>query len=267
MDLAAIKRLGIRAAFKGADIIRSFYGNLSAIKKKGDINLVTEADIASEKVIIETIRKVFPDHSVLAEESGSDKLASEALWVIDPLDGTTNFAHRVPVFAVSIAFAWKGAIAVGVVLNPMTGELFTATSEEPAQLNGEPITVSGIDKVSESLLATGFPYNLRSIGKELTSRFSRCLYAAQGVRRFGSASLDLCYVACGRYEGYWEQNLYPWDTAAGMLINKRAGGMVTDFSNTPYRMDQRQILATNGNIHEEMLSILDLKEHNEKKEN
>jgi len=262
MDLAAIKRLGIRAAFKGADIVRSFYGNLTTVNKKGAIDLVTEADIASEKAIIETIRKTFPDHSVLAEESGSDKQASEALWVIDPLDGTTNFAHRVPVFAVSIAFAWEGSIVVGVVLNPMTGELFTATSEESAQLNGEPIAVSGIDKVSESLLATGFPYNLHSIGGELTTRFTKCLYAAQGVRRLGSAALDLCYVACGRYEGYWEQNLYPWDTAAGILINRRAGGMVTDFGNTPYTMDQKQTLATNGNIHEEMLGILDLKESN-----
>lgn len=259
MDLVRVKRLGISAAFKGAEIIRSFYGNISEIGKKGAIDLVTEADVGSEKVIIETIRETFPDHSILAEESGLSQGAPDAQWIIDPLDGTTNFAHQLGLFAVSIAFALKGEVVVGIVLNPMTGELFTATAEGPAELNGKPITVASADRVSESLLVTGFPYNLHDHFEELMTRFSDCLHASQGVRRLGSAALDLCYVACGRFDGFWEQNLYPWDTAAGMLINRRAGGVVTDFSDRPFTIDQKEILATNGKIHKEMLKILEPK--------
>lgn len=259
MDLARIKRLGIGAVYKGAEIIRSFYGNLSRIDKKGLIDLVTEADVGSERAIIETIRGTFPHHSVLAEESGLNQGTPDAQWIIDPLDGTTNFAHQLGLFAVSIAFALKGEIVVGIVLNPMNGELFTATSEEPSELNGKPIGVSNTDRVAESLLVTGFPYDLHDHFEELMARFSDCLRAAQGVRRLGSAALDLCYVACGRFDGFWEQNLHPWDTAAGMLINRRAGGVVTDFNNTPSTIDQKQILATNGKIHEEMLTILEPK--------
>jgi myo-inositol-1(or 4)-monophosphatase len=259
MDLARVKRLGIAAAFEGAEIIRSFYGNLKSISKKGVIDLVTEADVGSEEVIIKTIRETFPDHGILAEESGLNQGVSDAQWIIDPLDGTTNFAHQLGLFAVSIAFALKGEIVVGIVLNPMNGELFTATSEERAELNGKPIAVSNADEVSESLLVTGFPYNLHDHFEELMTRFSDCLHAAQGVRRLGSAALDLCYVACGRFDGFWEQNLHPWDTAAGMLINRRAGGVVTDFSNNPFSIDQKEILATNGKVHREMLAILEPK--------
>ena len=259
MDLELIKRVAVAAAYKGARVIMPFYGRLSKINKKGAIDLVTEADIESEKIIIETIKAVFPDHSILAEESGLNNGDSEGKWIIDPLDGTTNFTHQLGLFAVSIAFALNGEVVVGLVFNPVSGELFTAIKDSGAALNGRPIKVSKVDTVSESLLITGFPYNHKKIFKTLMSRFSACLKASQGVRRLGSAALDLCFVSCGRFDGFWEQNLNPWDTAAGALIAQEAGAAITDFSNMPFDIYEKEILATNGKIHKEMLSLLELK--------
>ncbi len=260
MDLEPVKRVAVAAAYKGARAIMPFYGRLSKINKKGAIDLVTEADTESEKIIIETIKTVFPDHSILAEESGLNHGNSESKWIIDPLDGTTNFTHQLGIFSVSIAFALNGNVVVGVVFNPAAGELFTAVKGNGAALNGRPITVSNKNKISESLLVTGFPYNHQKIFKTLMSRFSACLRASQGIRRLGSAALDLCFVACGRFEGFWEQNLNPWDTAAGALIAKEAGAVITDFSNGPFDIYEKEILATNGKIHKEMLSLLELKD-------
>ncbi|MBW2249790.1 MAG: inositol monophosphatase [Deltaproteobacteria bacterium] len=240
MDLEPVKRIAVAAAYKGARVIMPFYGRLSKINKKGAIDLVTEADIGSEKIIIETIKAKFPDHSILAEESGLNNGNSESKWIIDPLDGTTNFTHQLGLFAISIAFSLNGNVVVGVVLNPVSGELFT--------------------NVSESLLVTGFPYNHKKIFKALMTRFAGCLKASQGVRRLGSAALDLCFVACGRFEGFWEQNLNPWDTAAGALIAQEAGAVITDFSNRPFDIYEKEILATNGKIHKTMLSLLELKD-------
>jgi len=256
MDLVQIKRVAIGAAYKGAEIIRQFYEKMPKIDKKGAIDLVTEADIGSEEAIIGAIQRRYPDHGIWAEESGRHQCTSDYQWIIDPLDGTTNFAHRLGIFAVSIAFAWKGDVVAGVVLNPVDGELFAATADEGSQLNGRPVRVSRATRVSESLLVTGFPYDFHADLEELTVRFADCLRAAQGVRRLGSAALDLCYVACGRFDGFWEQNLHPWDTAAGMLINRQAGGVVTDFRSIPFTVDRKEILATNGRIHRELLSIL-----------
>ena len=260
MDFEPVKRIAVAAAYKGARVIMPFYGRLLKINKKGTIDLVTEADTGSEKIIIETIRTKFPDHSILAEESGLNNGNSESKWIIDPLDGTTNFTHKLGLFAVSIAFALNGNIVVGVVLNPVTGELFTAIKNNGAALNGRSIKVSNVDKVSESLLVTGFPYNHKKIFKALMTRFAGCLKASQGVRRLGSAALDLCFVACGRFEGFWEQNLNPWDTAAGVLIAQEAGAVITDFSNRPFDIYEKEILATNGKIHNAMLSLLELKD-------
>jgi len=259
MDLELIKRVAVAAAYKGARVIMPFYGRLSKINKKGAIDLVTEADTESEKIIIETIKTVFPNHSILAEESGLNNGDSESKWIIDPLDGTTNFTHQLGLFAVSIAFALNGVVMVGVVFNPVSGELFTAIRDSGAALNGRPIKVSKVDTVSESLLITGFPYNHKTILKALMSRFSACLKASQGVRRLGSAALDLCFVSCGRFDGFWEQNLNPWDTAAGALIAQEAGATITDFSNKPFDIYEKEILATNGKIHKQMLSLLELK--------
>lgn len=259
MDLEFVKRVGIAAAFKGGNVLRSHYGKIAKIDKKGDIDLVTEADTESEKVIIETIKKLFPDHSILAEESGWNKGETDHQWFIDPLDGTTNFAHGLGLFSISIAFALNGETVLGIVLIPETGEMFIAVKDRGAELNGRPISVSGAKTVSESLLITGFPYDLMDGLNPLMTRFANCLKASQGVRRLGSAAIDLCFVACGRFDGFWEQNLKPWDTAAGEFIAREAGAMITDFSNKPFSVNNNEILATNGNIHNEMLSLLQIK--------
>lgn len=264
MDLELVKRTGVGAAYKGAEVLMAKFGNLSRIDKKGAIDLVTEADTASEERIIETLRSRFPDHAVLAEESGSRSGAgdngSDPQWIIDPLDGTTNFAHGLALFCTSIAFAVDGEVRVGVILNPVSGELFTAVKGEGAALNGHPIRVSETAAVSESLLVTGFPYNFKTIFQDVMARFGNCLKAGRGIRRLGSAALDLCFVACGRFEGFWEQNLHPWDTAAGFLMVEEAGGAVTDFGGTPFAIEGKEILATNGKIHDEMLSLLEIRD-------
>ena len=264
MDLDYIKRTGIAAAYEGGKVLQSYFGQKPEIRKKGAIDLVTRADTASEKAIIETIRSRFPDHAILAEERGLDTGGYENSrpnrWIVDPLDGTTNFAHELGFFSISIAFEHDGEIVIGVVLNPANGELFAAVKGEGAFLNNRPISVSGATSVGESLLATGFPSDLPPIFRQLQSRFSACLKTAQGIRRFGSAALDLCYLACGRFDGFWEQDLHPWDTAAGLCIAAEAGARITDFSNNSFSLDKDEILATNGHIHEEMITLLTLKD-------
>jgi myo-inositol-1(or 4)-monophosphatase len=256
MDLEQVKRIGVRAAYKAGEVLRSFHGGPLNIRKKGAIDLVTEADMASERVILETIRSVFPDHSVLAEESGRTTGDDRCQWIVDPLDGTTNFAHGLSLYAVSIAFALDGEVVVGLVFSPANGELFAAVKGQGATLNDRAIEVSRVRGLSDSLLVTGFPYNARDTIELLMARFSRCLRASQGVRRLGSAALDLCFVACGRFEGFWEESLKPWDTAAGALIAEEAGGGVTDFSGKRYTRDKLEIVATNGFIHQELLRLL-----------
>jgi len=260
MDLELVKRVGIAAAYKAGAILRSHLGRLSGINKKGDIDLVTEADIGSEKVIIEIILNSFPEHSILAEESGFNKGKADYEWIVDPLDGTTNFTHQLGMFSISIAFALQGNIVLGIVFNPATEELFTAVKGKGAELNSRPIKVSGSKSVSESLLVTGFPYDFKNIVDSLMIRFSNCLKASLGVRRLGSAALDLCFVACGRFDAFWEQNLKPWDTSAGVLIASEAGAVITDFSNEMFTIDKKEILVTNGKIHDEMLNLLELKD-------
>ena len=260
MDLELVKRVGIAAAYKGGGVLMSHFGKVSKIDKKGVIDLVTEADTESEKGIIETIQNVFADHMILAEESGLSTGDADHRWLIDPLDGTTNFAHQIGLFSISIAFSLKGETVFGLVLNPMTKELFTAVKGKGASLNGRQIAVSTVMTVSDSFLVTGFPYNLRDHFNPLLTRFSKCLKASQGVRRLGSAAIDLCFVACGRFDGFWEQNLKPWDTAAGELIAREAGAIVTDFSNQPFTIYKNEILATNGKIHNELLSLLEIED-------
>jgi len=256
MELDHVKRVGMSAALKGAAVLRSYFGKVKNISKKGDIDLVTEADMNSENAILEVIKGAFPDHSIHAEETGLNDQPSKFQWIIDPLDGTTNYAHQLGLFSISIAFEMDRDIVFAIVLNPITEELFTATKGEGAYLNNRAIEVSKTQEVSESLLVTGFPYNLKTIFEPLMKRFSNCLKQAQGVRRLGSAALDLCYLASGKFDGFWEQNLNPWDTAAGVLIAREAGAEITDFSNRPFTIDKKEILATNGNIHQEMLGIL-----------
>ena len=260
MDMEAFKRAAIGAAYRGAEVLRSRFGNLHRIRRKAALEIVTEADTESEKQIISSIHARFPEHTVLSEECGLQSGTSEYTWIIDPLDGTVNFAHQVPIFCISIALSVKDTIVLGIVLNPANGELFSAVSGQGAQLNGKPIKVSSAASVSESLLVTGFPYNVPEIIEQVMIRYTNCLKASQGIRRLGAAALDLCFVACGRFDGFWEQNLKPWDTAAGALIAAEAGGTVTTFSNQPFTINRQEILATNGHIHREMLGLMGLTE-------
>lgn len=260
MDLNYVKNTAVGAAYRSAEILNGFFGKLSGIQKKGPIDLVTEADLASEKQIIESIRSRFPDHDILAEESGRHHPGdSPCRWIIDPLDGTTNYAHQLPIFSISIAFTFNNDIMVGLVLNPVSGELFTAIRGQGAFLNGARIRVSERKNLGDCLLVTGFPYNVERILRSSMARFEKCLTAARGVRRLGSAALDLCFVACGRFDGFWEENLKPWDTAAGVLIAAEAGAAITDFSGRPFTMDKNEILAANGHIHGQLQSILEIK--------
>lgn len=260
MDYDTILRTGLRAAYEAGGILSSHFGNLKNISKKGVIDLVTEADIASEKMITGIIRKAFPDHEILAEEGGRLRGETNACWIIDPLDGTVNFSHNLPIYCISIAFSVDNEVKIGIVFNPSDGELFTAIEGKGALLNNKPIAVSATQKINDSLLATGFPYDVRDRLSAVTKRLKSCLDAAQGVRRLGSAALDLCYVACGRFDGFWEENLRPWDMAAGALIVQQAGGRVTDYADTPFGIYQKQTLASNGHIHSQVLELMQIEE-------
>jgi myo-inositol-1(or 4)-monophosphatase len=264
MAYETIRSVATSAALQAGERLLSKLDRIDRIDKKGAIDLVTDADIASEKCIIEAIRRVFPNDTILSEESGAIPGSSEGRWIVDPLDGTTNFAHGVGLFAVSIAYAIGGDVLVGIVLNPVTREFFSAVKGQGAQLNGRAIHVSKTPAVADSLLVTGFPYNFKTILNSVIRRFSNCLEASQGVRRLGSAAVDLCYVACGRFEAFWEENLQPWDTAAGMLIVQEAGGKVSTFNGSAYDFfGAKEILASNGLIHNEMATLLRLKENDE----
>lgn len=244
------------AAIQGGKVLKDHYGKIRSVRKKGAIDLVTEADTGSEAAIIQTIRGVFPDHAILAEESGSHA-GTGGRWIVDPLDGTTNFAHGLPLFCVSIAFAVADEILAGFVLAPLMDELFVGIQGQGAQLNGRPIAISDTRTLADSLLVTGFPYDHATIFDELMARFGRCLTATRGVRRLGSAALDLCYVGCGRFDGFWEQHLKAWDTAAGFRIAAEAGARTTVFSGNPYDIEKDEIVTTNGVIHDELLTLLE----------
>jgi myo-inositol-1(or 4)-monophosphatase len=258
MDLEVFNQVATRAAYRGAQVLRSKFGNIHEVREKQAREIVTEADTESEKVIVDTIRERFPEHAILGEEGGLQTGSAEYRWIIDPLDGTVNFAHQVPIFCISIALARGSEVMLGIILNPVNGELFSALRGHGARLNNRTIAVSSIPTVADSLLVTGFPYNIQEVFEPVIVRYARCLKEARGMRRLGSAALDLCYVACGRFEAFWEQNLKPWDTAAGALIVTEAGGRVSTFSNQSFSVECKEILATNARIHEEMLGLLEL---------
>ena len=234
----------------------SFFGDVSSIKTKStNIDLVTKADIESENFIIKEIQENFPKHSILTEEKGEFLSDSKYLWVIDPLDGTTNFAHNLPIFSVSIGLVKKNSETIcGVVYNPAADKCFYAEKNKGAYLNKKPINVSSSNTLSKSLLSTGFPY---IPGRDLSFSIFKDFYdKTQGVRRLGVASLDLCFVAMGRFEGFYEFNLKPWDICAGALIAHESGATCSDWDNSPLPYSGKRILCSNGKIHEEMLSIL-----------
>jgi myo-inositol-1(or 4)-monophosphatase len=244
------------AAVKAGTILREHVNGNRQISYKGAINLVTEMDRISERTVVETILGTFSDHGILAEEEAQIKNSSDYLWIIDPLDGTTNYAHGYPSFSVSIGLEFSGDIIIGVVYDPMRDELFSAARGQGAFLNGQPIAVSRTEILIRSLLATGFPYD-RAVSKENNlDYFSALIMASQEIRRSGSAALDMCAVAAGRLDGYWELKLCPWDVAAGSLIVREAGGTVSDFTGTLFNIHDKEIVASNGIIHSLMLDIL-----------
>jgi len=243
------------AALEAGELLRGDFHRLGEVQFKGEINLVTASDHASQDLIFGRLSSRFPDHDFLAEE-GLKKLGGAAFrWVFDPLDGTTNFAHRFPVFCVSIALEGEGRLVCGVVHNPMSGETFWAESGEGAWLNGRRIRVSTTGDLVRSLVATGFSYDIRETQANIAEH-DRILLRAQGVRRCGSAALDLGCVACGRFDGFWELKLNPWDTAAGALLVAEAGGRVSDFEGGPVDIYRPEVVASNGRIHPFLLEAL-----------
>ena len=240
----------------GQILMDHFERRLAVESKSSEIDLVTEADVASEKLIVEAIRKWYPEHSILSEEGLSEEQAGEFLWLVDPLDGTTNYAHGYPIFCVSIALQRGGETTLGVTYDPVGDELFWAGRDQGAYCNGRRLSVSGTDSLRRSLLATGFPYARASIEDNNVAEFGRVMPRVQGVRRGGAATLDMAYVAAGRLDGYWEFLLSPWDWAAGDLLVRESGGRTSDVLGHPWRLRSNNMVATNGLLHEELLATL-----------
>jgi myo-inositol-1(or 4)-monophosphatase len=238
-------------------ILRKGFGQKHQVEFKGEIDLVTEIDHQSEEYILGEIQQRFPDHSVLTEESGEHAGSAEHLWYIDPLDGTLNYSHGLPIFCVSMAYAHQGQLALAAIYDPISEELYAAEQGKGARLNGTPIQVSTTMELKSSLLVTGFPYDAWTNPVNNFAEFQRFSMRTQGVRRLGSAALDLCYVAAGRFDGFWEIRLNAWDVAAGALIAQEAGAKVTDLRGGPDFISKPQsVLAANAALHAKMLEIL-----------
>jgi myo-inositol-1(or 4)-monophosphatase len=245
-----------KAAKQAGSILLQKVNTALQIDLKGRVNLVTEADRQSEETILKIISDKFPEHQILTEERPFIEGQSDFKWIIDPLDGTTNFVHGFPFFSVSIGLEYKNDLLLGIVLAPLLNETFTAFRRRGAYLNGRPIQVSNVDKLSSSLLGTGFPYEENENFKRNFDIFRKIYPLTQGVRRAGSAAIDLCYTACGRFDGFWELDLNPWDVAAGALIVQEAGGKLLNLDGSPFSIYDRQILATNGLIETELMANL-----------
>jgi len=257
-NLARYKTIAIKAALKSGCFIKRSVGRVAEISYKGRDNIVTNVDKAAEAMIVKMILGAFPGHSILAEETGSKPTASAYKWVIDPLDGTTNFAHAFPFFCVSIALEYRGKLTLGVVYDPMREELFSAEAGKGAYLNRKRIAVSATRKLSDGFLATGFSYGITAKDGNIRN-FKNLLVRSLAIRRAGSAALDMCYVACGRFDGFWEMGLHPWDSAAGTLIVREAKGMVTRFDGSRYTPYHKDVMATNGHIHNQLSKVLSSK--------
>ncbi|MFB3904711.1 MAG: inositol monophosphatase [Acidobacteriota bacterium] len=247
--------LARRTALEAGALLRKRFRTDFRVSKKGPIDFVTEMDVRAEQLILDRIRSAYPNHRILAEEAGPNSNDSRFNWLVDPLDGTTNYAHGFPAFCVSIALEHDGKLETGVIYDPMAGELFSASRGGGAFLNDQPIRVSEEEALGESLLGTGFSYDPDGLRVNLRL-FHEFMTRAAGVRRVGSAARDLAYVACGRFDGVWEFQLHPWDVAAGMLLVEEAGGRVTSFDGRPCTPRDQRILLTNGRIHDAMLEVL-----------
>jgi myo-inositol-1(or 4)-monophosphatase len=248
--------VALRIAREAGTFLREKFKSSHPIDFKGEINLVTEADRISEEIIASKIKKLFPDHDILAEEFTHTNIGSGFKWIVDPLDGTTNYAHGYPVFCVSLALQKLDEIILGIIYNPMLEEMFVAEKGKGAFLNDKKIHVSDTVRTTESLMATGFPYDIREDAQNNLNYFNEVILKVRGIRRAGSAALDLAYVAAGIFDGFWELKLSPWDTAAGWLMVDEAGGLVTDIQGSEYYLESKTILASNGKIHNEMIDIL-----------
>jgi myo-inositol-1(or 4)-monophosphatase len=252
-----MKDFAIELAKEAGQVLMDHLKRRSVVaSKSSEIDLVTEADLASEKLIVETIRRRYPEHSISSEEGLGEEQAGEFLWLIDPLDGTTNYAHGYPVFCVSIALQRAGETVLGVTYDPVRDELFWAEQGQGAYCNGQRLSVSDTVSLKRSLLATGFPYARASIEDNNVAEFGRLMPRVQGVRRGGAATLDMAYVAAGRLDGYWEFYLSPWDWAAGDLSVREAGGRTSQVSGQPWRLRSGNMVASNGLLHEELLAAL-----------
>ena len=244
-------------AFDAGKILSKHFGNISSINKKStSIDLVTNADIESEALIVDSIQKKFPNDSIIAEESDTKESSSDFKWIIDPLDGTTNFVHNLPIFAVSIGLKYKNETVLGVVYNPAADKMFFASKNKGAYLNDNIISVSSSYTLSDSLIVTGFPYLQDKKWNDSFSIFKQFYSKTQGVRRLGAAALDLCFVAMGRFEVFYEFNLKPWDICAGSIIAEEAGALITDWDGSKCPESGERIIASNGYVHKEALNIL-----------
>jgi myo-inositol-1(or 4)-monophosphatase len=244
----------VEIAHDAGSLLRRYFDQHIHFELKGDFDLVTEADRASEKLIVGRLSQLWPDHAIVAEEGGGHESASEYRWYVDPLDGTTNFAHGYPIFNVTMALEKAGEVIAGVVFDPIRGELFTAEKGSGAFLNGRRIRVSRADKLGDSLFTTGFPTRRRSLNVNIHF-YHQFAMASHGVRRGGAAAIDLAYVASGRLDGYWEFGLHPWDMAAGKLLVTEAGGVCTDMQGGPHELTSPHLLADNGLIHEQVIQL------------
>lgn len=251
------KTTAVEAVVRAGDMMLAPLDHAVRVEKKGAIDLVTEVDVAIERMFRALIAGRFPDHEVLGEELGGKAVAPEGpCWVFDPIDGTTNFAHGLPIFCASLALEVDGVAELAAVYDPTRRELFTAARGEGALLNGVPIKVSSAATLIDAMLVTGFPYDVHSRLAEIMGLFAAFVGRARAVRRLGSAALDLCYVASGRMDGFWERGLSPWDVAGGALLVSEAGGTVTSMSGMPFSSRGREVLATNGLIHDAMLEVI-----------
>lgn len=261
-SLRPLRDAACAIVLRTGDLIRRASSEKKAIRYKSEVDLITQFDRRSQAMLLEEFRRRFPDFGVLSEEAIDIKGRSASRWVIDPLDGTTNFAHDLPIWSLSVALEMEREIVIGIVYDPTRNELFTAIRHGGAHLNGKRIHVSATRRLEQSLLVTGFPYDVRRSRANNLDHFSRFAVRAQAVRRLGSAALDLCYTACGRFDGYWELKLSPWDQAAGSLILQESGGRITDFKGRPFDIYGNEVLGTNRLIHRQMMRVLSSKTKN-----
>lgn len=253
MDFLAV---ATEAALRAGAIQKERYGQAIEVSHKGSIDLVTEVDRACEEAILDTLRARCPGHDVVTEETVLARTGSRFLWFVDPLDGTTNYAHGYPFFCASIALAIEGVVVAAAVYEPLKQELFTAERGSGAWLNGRPLRVSQTDELIRAMLVTGFPYDVHERLQEALRLFNRFVGHARAIRRDGAAALDICYVAAGRMDGFWEERLKPWDALAATLVLEEAGGRVSRFDGAPLGLTTDEVLATNGKLHDAMLRVI-----------